>query len=87
MEQEVKQKKYTTFANEDCDKTDDDDNDSAWVTVSTNVVAVMAGILFNYAATASIVNNANHLTDIQPLTIPRVRGVGGSACNSDWLLE
>lgn len=36
-------------------------------------------ILFDCAATASIVNNADLLTDIQPLTIPRVvSGVGGS---------
>ena len=89
MEQEAKQKKHTTFAslaNEDCDETNDDDNDSAWVTLSPSVVAAVADgqlgkrdVLFDSAATATIINNEDLLTDIQPLTIPRVvSGVGGS---------
>jgi len=89
MEQEAKQKKHTAFAslaNEDYDETNDDDSESAWVTLSTTVVAAVADgqlglrdMLFDCAATASIVNNADLLTDIQPLTIPRVvSGVGGS---------
>jgi hypothetical protein len=46
MEQGAKQKKHTTFAslaNDECDDTNDDDSDSAWVTLSATVVAAVAG--------------------------------------------
>ena len=44
MEQETKPKKHTTFTSiaNDCDSNNDDENDSAWVTLSATVVAAVA---------------------------------------------
>ena len=88
MEKEAKTKKQVAFAATDESNDDEgDSNDSAWVTLSETVVAAVANghlkkrdVLFDCAATVSIINNVDLLTDIRPLLNPRViTGVGGNA--------
>lgn len=88
---DLKVKKQLTFATTECTDgqggDDSEDSDSAWVTMSETVAAAVANghlgprdVLFDCAATVSIVNNAELLTNISKLNIPRiVTGVGGNA--------
>ena len=85
---DLKVKKQLTFATTECtDGQDGDDSDSAWVTMSETVAAAVANghlgprdVLFDCAVTVSIINNAELLTSISKLNIPRiVTGVGENA--------
>lgn len=88
---DTKVKRQLTFATTECtaghDGDDSEDSDSAWVTLSETVAAAVANghlgprdVLFDCAATVSIINNGELLTNISKLTVPRiVTGVGGNA--------
>ena len=93
---DTKVKKKLTFATTECivgfDGDDSKDSDSAWVTMIETMAAAVANrhlgrrdVLFNCAATVSIINNGELLTNIRPKDSVRscndntIRGIKG-----DW---
>ena len=78
-------KQVAVAATDDSNDEEGDSNDSAWITL-TVVAAVASGhlkkrdVLFDCAATVSIINNGDLLIDIRSLLNPRViTCVGGNA--------